>query len=76
MYEGYVITALKFDGSRQMALNNNGSNTHRTEAAAQAQLDSIVKHTDPETVKQTLGTELRIDPVPCYDNGDSTKTVF
>jgi len=76
MYTGYVITAIKIDGLRHMALNNDGSNTHKTKESAQQQLDNIIAINSPETIKQTLGTDLRIATVQCYDHGDAAGTVF
>jgi hypothetical protein len=76
MYQGYVITGIKADGLRHMALNNDGRNVHKTRQAAEDQLQAIREQTDSKTIAETLGTELRIEPVECYDNGDAAQTVF
>jgi len=76
MYTGFVITGMKKDGLRHMALNNDGRNTHKTREAAEKQLSDILNANDKETIKETLGTDLRIDQVECYDHGDAAQTVF
>lgn len=76
MYTGYVITAVKKDGLRHIAFDNNKYNTYKNEADAISKLNSIVSNYTPENIKDLIGTDLRIDTVECYDTGDSTRTVF
>lgn len=76
MHTRYIITAVKKDKVRHMALSNNNTNTHLTIEAATNQMNDIIKANNADTIANTLGVNLRIDPVICYPTGDASRTVF
>jgi hypothetical protein len=72
----YVVTAIKKDGLRHMAFNNNSLNTYETEAEAVQKIKDIKKANSREQIKQLIGVKLRATKTECYLGGDSKRTVF
>lgn len=72
----YAITALKADGSRQLAFNNWACNHFDTEIEAETRIVEIEMANNSQRIKETLGADLKVTPVECYDNGDATRTYF
>lgn len=72
----YTISALKKDGTRQRALNNNHLNNFDTREEAERLLAAILKENSWKDIEQTMGTDLRVDPVDCWDNGDAKGIYF
>ena len=59
-----------------MATSNNHLNTYTTKEEAETQLGNMLKNNNPETLAELCGKKLMVQPVECYDTGDSTRTVF
>lgn len=76
MQTRFVITAIKKDGLRHMAFSNNIGNTHETKDIADKELTDILAANTTQQITELIGTDLRVEPVQCYDHGDSTRTVF
>lgn len=72
----FVITAIKADGLRQIAFDNNGRNTYETREEAQKHLDDVLANNSPETISAHVGTKLNVLPVDCWDSGDAKMTIF
>jgi len=72
----YVITAIKKDGLRHMAFDNNHLNTYDTAELAEQKKKAVLENNNPETVLELVGSDLKVLPVECWDSGDSTRTVF
>jgi phosphoserine phosphatase len=70
----YTITAIKKDGRRQLAFDNNGTNTYKTEELAQHILEAVLKNNSKETIEH-VGRELQVRPVECYGSGDSKQNL-
>ncbi len=74
--KGFVITAIKADGLRQMAFDNNSRNTYTDKGKAEQKLAEVIANNSKETIKELIGDRLRVTPVELYESGDSTRTVF
>lgn len=74
--KGYVITAVKKDGVRYMAFDNNERNTYIEKAAAEKYLNDALTNNSPERVTDLIGKDLQVTEVDLYPGGDSTRTVF
>lgn len=72
----YAITAIKKDGLRHLAFDNNSRNTYATEKEAQERLNNTIQNNNAERVKDLIGTDLKVLPVECYPGGDATRTIF
>lgn len=72
----YVLTAIKKDGLRHMAFDNNKYNTYSTRREAQKHLNNVIKNNSAERVLDLVGKELKVMPTECYPGGDSTRTIF
>lgn len=72
----YVITAIKKDGTRQLAFNNNHLNTFDTAAEAQEMLNHVITNNNAQTVADHVGKDLKVYPVDCWEGGDAKRTVF
>lgn len=72
----YVITAIKKDGSRQLAFDNNSRNSYDTWEIAKEKLDNVINNNSKETVLDLVGKDLKVTPVNCYPGGDAMRTVF
>lgn len=72
----YVVTAIKADGSRQLAMNNWARSHRDTEKEMQQHLDEIYAANNDERIAETLGTDLKIEQKQCYDSGECMGTYF
>lgn len=75
MQKRFVITSIQ-NGLRKMSQQNTGSNTYVTKEEAEQRLEGIIAHTDANKLLFTMGHSFELREVDCYDNGDSTRTVF
>lgn len=72
----YTITAIKSDGLRHMAFDNNGRNTYATQQQAEEMLRNVINNNNAEDVAKKVGDDLKVMPVECYDHGDAMGTIF
>ena len=72
----YTITAIKKDGFRQLAFDNNAKNDYEKREDAEKMLANVLKNNSPERIKNDVGESLEIRPVKCYPSGDSTQQFF
>ena len=73
----YAITGIKKDGLRHLSCDNNDRNNFVTEKEAQDKLSAILNNefNSPEHIA-LLGSDLRIDPIECYETGDAKGTII
>ena len=72
----YTITAMRKDGLRHLAFSNNEYSNYITQEEADEQLKKVIENNTAERVADLIGTDLKVMPVECYDNGDATRTIF
>ena len=72
----FTITAIKKDGLRHLAFDNNHHNTFETKEDAETQLSAVINNNEPERVADLVGKDLEVTEVECYPGGDATRTIF
>lgn len=75
MHIRFIITAIKADGLRHMAFNNNHHNTFISPEDANSHLQSVLNNNNEETLKH-IGSKLKVEPTICFNHGDSIATVL
>lgn len=78
----YAITHISKDGLRVLSFPNQGRNHFDTQAEADKFLAALLDPATnrPHVLRSVYGPHyletIRAQPVPCFDHGDATKTVF
>ena len=74
----FAITNIKPDGSRGLALANQGRHHFETKEAAEEFLKAILTNNSQDTLKSVYGdiSKMRVDPIECYWHGDAKRVYF
>lgn len=75
-HQRYTITAIKKDGRRQLAFDNNHYNTYLTMEEADQYLATVIQSNSPDRIADLIGKDLDVRLVMCYPGGDATQTYF
>lgn len=72
----YTVTAIKKDGMRSLAFDNNSRNTYATEAEAITKMNNVIQNNSKERVEECVGKDLQVRPVDCWSSGDAKGIYF
>jgi hypothetical protein len=72
----YTITAIKKDGLRHLAFDNNSRNTFKTKEQANEKMTAVIENNQQDRVIELVGDKLEVTEVDCYESGDCKRTIF
>lgn len=72
----YTITAIKKDGLRHLAFDNNHFSNYLTKEEADEKLKAIQGANSAESIAEMIGSDLKVLPVIAYSSGDAVGTII